>query len=295
MRILVVIPHYFQPGDGTAADGRRHGSVAHDSAPRIDALSGCIAAIHQQLDPTQSIIHIARKITVPANEPLAARVDVVVCTTGDAHLLEHLDLGPGAFEHRPTQADPCFLGVDCRAILRERIGLYDYYCYLEDDLILRDPWLFAKLTWFNGHLGDDCVLQPNRYEVARKGIVRKAYVDGDLADHVIGRFVDVSVENRVNGSYLGREIAFVRAKNPHSGCFFLNARQMATWCSRADFLDRETAFIGPLESAATLGILRAFKVYKPAIENAAFLEIEHFGTGFVGLIRMPLEGELEGR
>ena len=295
MRILAVIPHYFQRQHGPAADGRRHGSVVNDPAQRIEALSSCIAAIHQLFDPTQSIIHIARKITIAANSPLTACVDVVVCTTGDAHLVQHLDLGPDAFEHRPTDADPQFLGVACRSVLRDRIGLYDYYCYLEDDLILRDPWLFAKLTWFNAHLGDDRLLQPNRYEVARKGIVRKAYVDGDLADNVIGRFVDVSDDPLVKGSYLGRDISFIRAKNPHSGCFFLNARQMGTWCSRADFLDRETAFIGSLESAATLGILRAFKVYKPAIDNAAFLEVEHFGTGFVGLIRMPLEGELEGR
>ncbi len=36
-------------------------------------------------------------------------------------------------------------------------------------------------------------------------------------------------------------------------------------------------------------------VAPPQIENAASLEVEHFGTGIVGLIRMPLEGELEGR
>jgi hypothetical protein len=295
MRILAVIPHYFQDESGPAADGRTHGSVSKDPAPRVEALSSCIAALHQLFDPSQSIIHIARKVTLSANEPLTARIDVVVCTTGDSHLVTQLDLGPGAFEHLQTDAEPLFLGVAARSVLRDRIGLYDYYCYLEDDLILRDPWFFAKLAWFNAHLGDDRLLQPNRYEVARKGIVRKAYVDGDLADQVINRFVDLGDDPIVRGSYLGREVAFVRPKNPHSGCFFLSSRQMGTWGARADFLDRETAFIGPLESAATLGILRAFKVYKPAIENAAFLEIEHFGTGFVGLIRMPLEGELEGR
>jgi hypothetical protein len=42
--------------------------------------------------------------------------------------------------------------------------------------------------------------------------------------------------------------------------------------ARLDFFDRDTSFIGPLESAATLGIMRAFRIYKPAPEHAAFLE-----------------------
>ncbi len=43
--------------------------------------------------------------------------------------------------------------------------------------------------------------------------------------------------------------------------------------------------IGPLESAATLGIMRSLKIYKPAPENANFLEVEHHGCRFIRLIR----------
>lgn len=295
MRILVAIPHYFDAGTGPAADGRLHGSVAPDPAPRVEAISGCISSIRQQFDPTQSIIEIARKITRTVNAPLAARVDVIVCTTRGKHLLDSVDLDPGSYEHIATNADPQFLGLVARAVLRERIGLYDYYCYLEDDLSIRDPYFFAKLAWFNDQFGDDRLLQPNRYELARKGIVRKVYVDGDLADHVIARFADVNDDPTVQGSFLGRSLTFTRAKNPHSGGFFLNSRQMGTLAARPDLLDRDASFIGPLESVATLGILRAFKVYKPGLDDAAFLEIEHFGTAFARLIRMPLEGELERR
>jgi hypothetical protein len=295
MRILAVIPHYYGPSSNPSADGRRHGSVTADPSARAEALASCIAALHQQFHPTQSVIDIARRITIPANAPLTATVDVVVGTTRDAHVLTSAAIDRRSFEHLATGADPMFLGIACRAVLRERVGLYDHYCYLEDDLTIRDPWLFAKLAWFNKQAGDERLLQPNRYELARSGIVRKAYVDGDLADRVIARFVDVNDDPEVRCPYLDREIRFIRAKNPHSGCYFLNSRQMATLAARADFLDKDASFVGPLESAATLGILRAFKVYKPAPENAAFLEIEHFGTGFVGLIRMPLEGELERR
>jgi hypothetical protein len=60
---------------------------------------------------------------------------------------------------------------------------------------------------------------------------------------------------------------------------------MAHWAAQPYFLDRDTSFIGPLESAATLGIMRAFKVYKPAPPNAGFLEIQHFGTAYLSLLR----------
>ncbi len=291
MRILVVIPHYYRPpvagARPDAGDGRFHGSAGPDAGARLEALSESIASLHQQFDPRQSMIDIARKTTRPANAGISAGVDVIVCTTGGAHLVDRLDLRDDAFEHFPTQVAPLALGFACRAVLRDRIGLYDYYAYLEDDLILRDPWFFTKLAWFNGHLGNDRLLQPNRYETARKGVVLKAYVDGDLADHVIRPFGDPALEPNLRSTFLGREIVFQRPKNPHSGCYFLNASQMATWAARADFLDLDQSFIGPLESAATLGVLRAFKIYKPARENAAFLEIEHFGTAFVGQIRMP--------
>jgi hypothetical protein len=50
---------------------------------------------------------------------------------------------------------------------------------------------------------------------------------------------------------------------------------MEHWARQPGFLDRGTGFIGPLESAASLGVMRAFRVYKPARENLDFLQIRH--------------------
>jgi hypothetical protein len=178
------------------------------------------------------------------------------------------------------------LGFECHAALREGIGRYDLFAYLEDDLICRDPWFFAKLTWFGGHLGDQVLLQPNRYEVCSLGFVPKAYVDGDIARNLTSKYQNLEQLPELSSSFLGTSIRFHRPPNPHSGCFFLNARQMAHWAAQRYFLDRDTGFIGPLESAATLGIMRTFRVYKPALENANFLEIEHYGTGFISQLRL---------
>jgi hypothetical protein len=287
MRVLVTIPHFFpEPGNQPSPDGPGHGSLAREPEPRIAALTSAITALHQLYGPDQRIIEIATGTAHPANQANWAQLDIVVCTTGFDHLLPRLPLPPRAFDHVATRCPPPLLGFECHAVLRDRLGSYDYYCYLEDDLICRDPWLFRKLAWFNAEVGDLPLLQPNRYEACALGFVPKAYVDGDLEPRHTAPFQDIDESPWLTSRLMGVPITFRRTRNPHSGCFFLNARQMEFWARRPDFLDRSTQFIGPLESAATLGLMRTFRVYKPAPENASFLEIEHFGTAFIGQLRL---------
>jgi hypothetical protein len=293
VRVLVTIPHYY-PEERAASVGRdaAHGSLAGDPEPRIHALTACITALHQQFGPDQRIIEVASRLAFPANQTTWAQLDIVVCTTGLDHLLPQLPIPPQAFQHHATQCQPELLGFECHAVLRDRFGGYDYYAYLEDDLICRDPWIFAKLAWFQAQMGDALLLQPNRYEVCGLGFVPKAYIDGDLVEEGTSAWQDVNDVPVLNGSFLNWPVAFHRARNPHSGCFFLNARQMAHWAAQPYFLDRCTEFVGPLESAATLGILQTFRIYKPAPQNASFLEIEHFGTAFIGGLRLVVpEGD----
>ncbi len=286
MRILFAIPHYYDP-----LGGGRHGSLGPDAGTRIKALADCLASLRQQFGRPQCEIDIARRTTIPTNQATAIQADVLVCTTGANHLLDRLPLGTGYFTHLRTQAQPRLLGFECHAALRERIGSYDYYCYLEDDLVLRDPWFFVKLRWFTSQFGDEVLLQPNRYELARNEIVHKAYVDGPLHPSLTAAWQNVDEQPTLSAEALGQPIAFHRTLNPHAGCFFLSAGQMVHWASRPYFLDRDAGFIGPLESAATLGVMRSFRVYKAAPENGAFLEVEHPGTRFLTLIRMPRPGE----
>ncbi|MGO9464674.1 MAG: calcium-binding protein [Isosphaeraceae bacterium] len=285
MRILVAIPHFFDLS-GEIRRGAEHGALRGDSAPRVEALSACISSLHQLFGGPQVLIDIARREAKDANARFAAaKLDVVVCTTRGQHLLARLPLGGDAFRHQPTDAEPLLLGFECHAALYERLGDYDYYCYLEDDLIFRDPWFFAKLGWFHSQVGPGAVLLPNRYEVARGGVAWKAYLDGDLAAEVTAPFQNIAEIPELKGTCLGLELSFRRPLNPHAGCFFLTGDQLRAWGTRADFLDRDSRFIGPLESAATLGLMRAFRIYKPAPEVASFLEIEHAGTAFIGNLR----------
>lgn len=283
MRLLIAIPHYFSPGGGTG-----HGSLEASPAPRIQSFTRCLAAIRQHFGRPQCILDIARRTTTPANHALALSVEVIVCTAGDSHLLSKIPLNADYFTHRPTAAEPKLLGFECHAALQERLAdRFDFYGYLEDDLVFHDPLFFVKLRWFANRFGEESLLLPNRFEVARNRIVHKAYVDGPIRERATAGLQDRSEAPELRGEVLDRTFVFRRPSNPHSGCFFLTHSQMATWSAKPWFLDRDTRFIGPLESAASLGVMKTFRVYKPAPENGGFLEIEHAGAAFLSRIKAP--------
>jgi predicted O-methyltransferase YrrM len=279
MKILLTIPHFYH-----AQPDARHASQYRDPGPRLEALSACLTNLHLHFGRSQYVFDIQHQVAYPINQPHAHQLDVVICTTQGKHLLSQLALPAGSYVHCETQAEPMWLGFECQAVLRDRRGAYDYYGYLEDDLILHDAWFFPKLGWFNKAVGDGCLLQPNRFESSPLGVAHKVYVDGNLLPGATAPFQNVLEQPEIVGHLLETPIRFIRAPNPHSGCFFLNAAQMEQWLKQPYYLDRDARFVGPLESAATLGIMRTFRVYKPAPECAGFLEIQHFGTGFASQV-----------
>lgn len=283
MKILFAIPHYFD-----SAGGGRHASLAPDPQPRVQALAACLATLHHVFGSEQKLIDIARRVVVPANQAQRHEIEIVVCTAGGRHLLAETPIPAQLYWHRPSSAEPSLLGYECQQVFRDSLGRFDYYCYLEDDLLLTDPWFFVKLAWFNRLAGDECLLQPNRYEMLSHVVARKAYVDGPLKPEVYAPFRDLDALPEIAAEALGATILFQPARNPHSGCYFLNAAQMERWAAQPYFLDRAASFVGPLESAATLGILRTFKIYKPAREQAAFLEIQHYGAQFLAQVGTQL-------
>ena len=173
------------------------------------------------------------------------------------------------------------LGHAARGFLADRLGSYDWYGFLEDDLRLHDPWFFTKLAWFISEAGDNKVLLPNRFEMSVAWRTRKVYADGPLSPQQSGPWSNDRGPKTLTGRVLGRTISFRRASNPHAGCWFLTQAQMKRFAAAAHFMDKQSTFIGPLESAATLSLLRSFPIYKPALDCADFLEIEHQDDRFM--------------
>jgi hypothetical protein len=284
MRILFAIPHYFGP-----EPAGNYGSERTAAEVRAQVVRCCLGSLWQTFSAAQSLIDGKENSFHPANHQWSATITVALCTAGDSHLVADL-VGCG-FHHVRTNAEPRFLGFECHKVLRSGLGHYDYFGYLEDDLRLSDALFFTKLAWFNGEFGVATVLQPNRFELTGDPVPYKLYIDGNSHDRAIASGLQrITEDRRLAAPVLGRQIAFQRVENPHSGCFFLNAAQLARWTAQPDFAEPSAAFCGPLESAATLGIMRHFRVYKPARENAAFLEIEHLDRRYLGKHFTPVAG-----
>lgn len=275
MRILFTLPHYFKPTSGF------YGSARANPDARVAALSRTLEAIHTNFGFHQGLLNAQTRKLDETNKRFGDVADVVICTTRGEHLIA--DLPGNLFSEHKTDADPMFLGYECHDVLARNLGKYDYFCYLEDDIEIADPWFFRKLAWFNSKASDKALLQANRYERTTGEPVHKLYIDCNLrTPEISGRFQDVSVRPKIAASLMGQSLMFQRVNNPHAGCFFLNARQMEAWKKQPYFLDRSSDFGGPLESAATLGIMKTFNVYKPSRENADFLEVAHLHHRYIG-------------
>ena len=273
MRLLVTIPHYFR----RAGPPGFYGSESGNAAERLHQVRRCLAALHQTFGHRQAI---AATRHTPANTTVSGVIDVVLVTTATEHLAD--ELPRHLFVQYAADIEPRHLGFLCHEILRDQAGRYDFYAYLEDDIEVSDPLFLHKLGWFSHSFGPAALLQPNRYELAHDLDVMKFYIDGNTTHpEVPARFQDRTVRPRLIGDVLGRSFLFERMDNVHAGCFFLSAPQLARIVAVPEFGRPTAEFFGPLESAATLPLMCAFDVYKPARENAGFLEARHLGRRFL--------------
>ncbi len=281
-RFLFTIPHYFSPPQG----GKWHGSQSGKANWRATVLRNTVLSLHQTFGASQCMMQLERRETEAANGSLRGEVTVVICTSpGEANLIEQSELHPSLYQQVACADPPNQLGYACHRVMQQRRGDADWFGYLEDDVLLQDSLFFQKLSWFSQLAGPAALLLPNRFEVSDGPHVHRAYVDGDLRAATAAPWQDRSVQAEISGNALGQSVRFLRPSNPHAGCFFLSRDQLAQWAQQAYFLDGSDAFIGPLESAATLGIMRTFRIYKPAIECAGFLEVQHQSQQFIGQLR----------
>ena len=281
MRILLAIVHYWNP-DG----GGHHASLRPDPQPRIEALQQQLMAL-QQFGSNQAQLNIAAMEAQPANQALRHSIDIKVITDGEHHVLDRLDPSfAGLFQMVVTQPEsPKHLGFQAQRFLASRLDEgYDLYGYLEDDLVIHDPWFFRKIDWFRRQLGDDCLVLPHRMEIPPQPHgVNRFYIDGTMHDGDLQKVLPEPVAPMAT-DWLGGQLFFESPRNPHAGCFFLGASQLAYWMQQSWWQDGDCSWVSPLESAATLGIAKTFKLFKPVMAQAAWLELQHWGCSFHCLI-----------
>ena len=195
-------------------------------------------------------------------------ISLKIVSDGVNHVLDKINpLFIPNVHHIPVSIDdPKMLGFEAHRILSEHLSYdYDYYCYLEDDLVFSDPLFFEKISHFDSLMGSEFLLLPNRYEQPRyPHPVDILYIDGPIDDTQLS-FMRQDTNHTVLIPWYPKPVPICKPSNPHSGCF-LTKSQLTSWSNSKYWLDFDTSFISPLESAATLGVARTFKCYKPCSE-----------------------------
>lgn len=293
MRVLVVIVHHWNPkGSG------RHQSLQADASPRVAALRKSILAF-SRMGRNQFYFNFADKAAYRANFADAIEIDIHVITDGHHHVLNKLPLPfRKRLRHIKTEPEhPLKLGFEAQRHLGEQLNEpYDLYAYFEDDLIVHDPQFFLKINGFNERFGDECVLLPQRYELLSiPAGIDKLYIDGVISEDQLSIWIPEKADSLCVSDLMVGDLMFTSPPNPHSGCFVLTRSQLERWSKLPWWLDRDCSFVSPLESAATLGLLKTFKLYKPCFPQAYWLEIQHSGTSFLGLMAnaksQPFDGQ----
>ena len=181
MRLLFAVVHYYKAGDG------RHGSLASNPSPRINALRCLILQLHRLYgQPVGLLNHRQRR--VDGVEDGGGLVDLRICVTGDCHVLDRLKDCEGLYRQEICHPEnPRLLGFEAQRVLLKACAAaetsgkpFDYIAFLEDDILLTDADFFLKLRCFNRAFGDQYLLMPNRIEtMEHQGQLRRFYIDGD--------------------------------------------------------------------------------------------------------------------
>ena len=281
MRILIAVVHHWNPkGNGL------HQSLRPNPQPRLDALRHLLTGL-RRLGSNQYLLDMADGMVYPSNQDLRHEITVRLITDGSHTVLDQLEpaFRSVALEVVTKPETPRHLGFQAQAYLGSKVDEpYDLYGYMEDDLVIQDGLFFQKLSWFQQLMGAGALLLPQRMELIHEpDRVDRFYIDGPLPAADVAKIIPQPGPTLVVPAP-GGDVVFESPKNPHAGCFFLSREQLRHWMGLPHWLDHDSSFVSPLESAATLGISRSFQLYKPAFANASWFDLQHWGRSFHCLI-----------
>jgi hypothetical protein len=279
MRILLTIAHFFR-----AEEGSNHSSTdAHRRDQRAAAIRSVIDAWRGHYGPV-SAINVWQKRFEPMIG-VADQLDIIVLVNGDNHLLDaDYCRSRGVRLYDAKLENPRMLGFTAHKLFADARNIYDVFAFSEDDLRPTGGDMIPRILAFQDDFGWRRVLFPNRFEWNPRGPALKTYIDGVLRPGLLAPFEAALPDERfLKGRQGAKPLTFQRATNPHCGFFAITSEQLTHWMAQPQFGDQDCSFISPLESAATLGILKTFPIYKPFGRDMGWLEIEHLDNRFSGM------------
>lgn len=241
-KVLVVLPHIVSPEEATDR---------HQASPKITKLQQAIEGL------LSSFAH--------------CELTILISTLPGRHITAFLP----AYQRRCIEVletpdcDPMYVGFRVQDEFIKRSNQFDWFLFVEDDIVVYDSLLLEKITTFNQYSGrGNAVLLPNRYEMWEG---RKSYIDLTIDSEVAW--------NRLSGIEI-EGIKYAECTNPHSAFYCLSQTQLKTWVQSGRSWKYKDLMVGPLESAATFCLLECFSLYKPHPANLHFLEVRHYDTKY---------------
>jgi hypothetical protein len=273
-RLLFVIPHFYRYDPSSALGAEREAREV-----RANAIARAITRLYETFGQS-AMVH--PELRVPA--ATRHQVDVMIVTTGPNHLMDEVGPVQLLVHHEQTDVPPLDLPFAAHRLLAQAVGRYDAFGYLEDDIVIHDPFLFDKQEWFCSVAGHDSLLMPSRYEASGGA---KVYPDADIPAVHLEKLALPPGPRAVTARWMGVDPTFERPSNPHAGCFYVDAAQMERLARHPLFGVPNSAFIGPLETAATAAVTETFRVYKAVSPHTDFLEVEHQGSHYLSAWGIP--------
>ena len=289
MKVIVSMPHYYKEKAEASYGSSRKGQRQARSLALVQCISSLLA-MHKSSDDL--ILNIGmRGIGMAKSDGRQGEVvvDIHVFTDGENTIEEALNIFKNTIEiHKVKLDDSRAIPLKARDFLIKEGPKYDLCIYMEDDLIIRDNQFLEKQIWLLEQCKHKAVLMPHRTEWVPMAKGQRLLVDGPLRADFIEKFCSPK-RNVAKGKFHGREVIFDQTDNPHSGLFCISGKQ----ASELSKLEQPVVgFISPLETAATLTVLRQYAVLKPSWSNRDFLWVEHGHPSFQGYCsKWPRVGE----
>lgn len=249
--------------------------------PKVLAAVAHITSVEEAKNPDQASQKIERlRHTIDGLLASFAHCDltIVVQTLPNRHITAYLpeyQINCIQVQEGP-ECDPMFVEFRLQEEFVNKVEEFDWFLFIEDDIIFYDSFVIEKLERFNDQSGyDNAILYPNRYEM-HEGT--KRYIDLTIdTDLAWNKFSSVEIEN----------VKFAEFTNPHAAFYCLSRKQMKQWIKSGRTWKNQVVNVGPLESAATFCLLECFSIYKPHPSNLNYFEVRHYDSKYSRLYPEP--------
>lgn len=255
-------------------------SIAEPTQPSILVNISHITSTEESKKPEKAT-HKIEKLKQTIDGLLASfahcNLTIVVSSLPDRNIVQYLPSYQQRRIHLKLEpnCEPLYLGFRIQDDLINCVDQFDWFVFIEDDIVLNDSCFLDKIIAFNQHATPQDVLLPNRYEV----------LEGTK------RYIDLTIDSEIAWNRLSAlemaGIKFAECTNPHSGIYCLSQEQIQLWMKSKRIWKNQIIMVGPLESAATFCLLECFNLYKPHPKNLYYLEVQHYDTKYSKLCPEP--------